>query len=51
MDILLLLLVFVAAYAISKFLLSKVNGLAELVEVLAICIGVAVAWGFRSFGG
>lgn len=46
MSILIALLVFVAVYAVAKFLLSKVAGIAELAEILAIVLGVAVALGY-----
>ncbi len=43
MSILIALLIFVGVYAVAKFLLSKVSGIAELAEILAILIGVVVA--------
>lgn len=37
------LLLFVLGYSVSKFLLSKVAGIAELAEILSIVIGALIA--------
>jgi hypothetical protein len=37
------LLIFVGMYSIARFLLYKVNGIGELVDVLSICIGILAA--------
>jgi len=43
MTILIAILIFVGVYAVSKFLLSRVSGIGELVETLSIVFGVVAA--------